>query len=292
VVSLAFNPDGTWLATGTREGDIDFWDTSLQNWDSPIFTLSNDSEVLDIVFSPDKQWLATGGNDGRVDFWNLETLSKENILTINGEKVTSLAFSPDGKWLAIGSDDDMGATSSKATIRILNLANQQIIHTLSDLGTNIEDVAFSPDGQWFAASTGFYHDWNGSVSLWKSSEIEESPQVLTGKSLAFSPDGQWLALEGGGTIYEREPTRLWNLSSDNNLVSDFISMTENSSFGHVIFSPDGNWLITGHFEEIRLWPLQMDTLVDLACRTVGRNLTFLEWETYFPQENYRKTCFN
>jgi hypothetical protein len=40
----------------------------------------------------------------------------------------------------------------------------------------------------------------------------------------------------------------------------------------------------------RLWLLQVDELIDLACRTAGRNLTRREWMQYFPGEPYRPTC--
>jgi hypothetical protein len=39
----------------------------------------------------------------------------------------------------------------------------------------------------------------------------------------------------------------------------------------------------------RLWVLQMDDLVDLAHRTLGRNFFADEWQLYFPGEKYRKT---
>ena len=39
-----------------------------------------------------------------------------------------------------------------------------------------------------------------------------------------------------------------------------------------------------------LWNLQLNGLIDLACRTAGCNLTRKEWEQYFPGQEYRKTC--
>lgn len=40
----------------------------------------------------------------------------------------------------------------------------------------------------------------------------------------------------------------------------------------------------------RLWRLQLDELIDLACRTTGRNLSYTEWDQYFRGEQYRATC--
>jgi len=59
----------------------------------------------------------------------------------------------------------------------------------------------------------------------------------------------------------------------------------------VAISPDNHWLVTGSLDSTaRLWNLRLDELVDLACRTAGRNLTRAEWAQYFPGQEYRRTC--
>ena len=56
-------------------------------------------------------------------------------------------------------------------------------------------------------------------------------------------------------------------------------------------SPDGHWLATGDLVgTVRLWTLGPEELMDVACRTAGRNLTRVEWEQYLPEQTYRKTC--
>ena len=45
--------------------------------------------------------------------------------------------------------------------------------------------------------------------------------------------------------------------------------------------PNNHWLVTASEDNTtRLWTLRLDELVDLACRTAGRNLTPEEWEQY------------
>jgi hypothetical protein len=59
----------------------------------------------------------------------------------------------------------------------------------------------------------------------------------------------------------------------------------------VAISPDNHWLVTGSEDKTaRLWNLRLDGLVELACRTAGRNLSADEWKQYMGEEPYHKTC--
>ena len=43
---------------------------------------------------------------------------------------------------------------------------------------------------------------------------------------------------------------------------------------------------------VRRWPLRLDDLLQRACATAGRNLTWSEWQQSFNQEPYHQTCTN
>jgi hypothetical protein len=59
------------------------------------------------------------------------------------------------------------------------------------------------------------------------------------------------------------------------------------------FSPDGLMLASaGYGNVIMLLDLNPESWLASACRIANRNLTNAEWERYFPNQPYHKTCPN
>jgi len=59
----------------------------------------------------------------------------------------------------------------------------------------------------------------------------------------------------------------------------------------VAFAPDGNTLASGSYDNtIILWDLNPRSWAEKSCQRAGRNFTRAEWEKYFPNDEYRKSC--
>jgi len=57
------------------------------------------------------------------------------------------------------------------------------------------------------------------------------------------------------------------------------------------FSADGKTLASGSDSgTIILWDINPESLAANACERAGRNFTRAEWERYFSNRKYRKTC--
>jgi len=104
VVDMAFSPDGSLLATASRNGFLRLWDTASGRTSRSLGTLAGGASR--VAFSPDGERLAAASpKDPVVRLWDVKSGREIDRLEGHHPGVRCLAFAPDGRRLATGSFD-------------------------------------------------------------------------------------------------------------------------------------------------------------------------------------------
>ena len=266
VWAVAFSPDGTRVATGSKDGSARVFDATSGEKQS---RLDHDNAVAvgAVAFSPDGTRVATGSWDHSARVFDAATGAELSRLDHDAE-LLAVAFSPDGTRVATGSHNgsarvfdatsgaqlsrlDYGnwvwvgavafspdgtrvATGSRdGNARVFNAATGAELSRLSH-GDRVETVAFSPDGTRVATGS---HDGSARVfNAATGAELSRLDHDGPIGAVAFSPDGTRVAtgsMDGSARVFDAATG------------AELCGLVHDGWVGRVAFSPDGTRVATG-----------------------------------------------
>jgi WD40 repeat protein len=80
VLSVAFSPDGKYLASGSYDRTVKLWSVESQNKGTTL--RGHSGHVNSVAFPPDGKYLASGSRDKTVTLWSVE--SQKEVTTLQG----------------------------------------------------------------------------------------------------------------------------------------------------------------------------------------------------------------
>jgi WD40 repeat protein/serine/threonine protein kinase len=192
--SVAFSPDGHWLAFPDQQNGVTIWDVRTSQL-ARTFTDHKDV-VNSVAFSSDSRWLASASSDHSVRLWDMTGSQPPPPLVGHTRSVWAVSFSPDGTRLASGSWD--------GTAILWDVTTRARLRTLNGHSSDVLSVAFNQDGTRLATAS-----QDGTVKIWDTT-YGELVLTLTGHksgvmSVAFSPDGTRLA-----SASEDHTVKIWD----------------------------------------------------------------------------------
>jgi WD40 repeat protein len=191
--------------------------------------------VNSVAYSPDGQTLASGSEDNTIKLWNVNTGNLLQTFEGHSKWVNSVAYSPDGQTLASGSNDNnssivLASGSFDDTIKLWNVKTGKLLQTLEGNSHSVNSVAYSPDGQTLASG--------GSISYQELIRLKYSPDLASGS-------------------YDQS-IKLWDVKTGKLLQT---LKGDSGSVKSVAYSPDGQTLASGSYDQTKLWDVKTGKLL-------------------------------
>jgi WD40 repeat protein len=287
VFGVAVSPDGSRLATCSRDGTVRIWGASNSKdvrspagW-TAIRTIqfseaSTEEERIvahekpfhpdSVAFTPDGKMVACGSRNARsVKVWKVDSASDEPVTCRDGHSfdASRVEFSLDGTLFASGSFPDI--------VRVWEIQSGNEVLCSPGHKSVVNGVAFSPDGKRLASAAGDgVHVWDTTKSL----QEEHLRRMHTGlvTAVTFSHHGNRLASVG-----HDQKVCIWNLETGQ---VTMLRVPDHVYFTAVAFSPDDRQIATGSNDGIvRRWDVESGApLADLEGH--GGEITCL---SFFPK---------
>ncbi|HEX7330436.1 MAG TPA: TIR domain-containing protein [Pyrinomonadaceae bacterium] len=234
VMSLAFDSQGSTLASGSADKTVKLWD--VQSGRLLRTHADHERNAMSVAFDPQGDMLLSGSSDGTVKLWDVRSGKLLDTVNVQGTFLVCLAFDPWGRMIATGNFEN--------SVHLWEARSGKLLHTLEGHQDAVWSVAFDMESTLASASDDHV------VKLW---EVHSGKllHTLTGhqstvKSLAFDPQGGTLATGSADNT-----VKLWDTRSGKLLRN---LEGHNSRIDALLFSPDARLLVSKSLDHtIRLW---------------------------------------
>ncbi len=239
--------------------------------------------IENVEFTPDGKGFFARDNSGKSIKFSDLTSAKEVINS--SVKLTAIDLSTDGSQLAGAGDN--------GSLFIWDVKNNFSVREIKNLARSITSVAFTKEKEQLVIG-----DYSGQIKILNNGVVIRtlSGHISPVEQIKFNHKGDFMA-----TASKDKTVRLWNLKKLNE--QPIVLSDHHDWIWSIAFTPDDEQLLAGLQstaetlkgveETIHAWPTKIETMSNILCSEISRNMTKEEWDLYVGDDlTYETTCPN
>ncbi len=161
ILSVAFSPDGSQLATASGDTTVRVWDMHTE---TPRFTLKGHTNWVQIVaWSPDGKMLVSGGMDKTIRLWNPKTGAPiGDALKAHSQSVTAIAWEP---RCANKEYNRFASAARDGTVRVWDAILRRVLFVLTQHTAPVTCL------RWGGSNTIYTGSRDKTIKVWDATDV-------------------------------------------------------------------------------------------------------------------------
>ena len=261
VDSVAWNPTGTRIVSGSGDNTLRVWATATTG--ECVQTLTgHENGVTSVAWNPTGTRIVSAEPYGVFRIWDAATGDCIQTVTGNESYVSSLDWNPAGTLIVSG--------ALNRTVRVWDASNGRCVQTLAGHESGVTSVAWNPSGTRIASGS-----YDSTIRIWDAA-TGQCVQTITGHddmwggiSVAWNPAGTRIV----SGSYDKT-LRVWDASTGK--CTHTLTGHEKAVYS-VAWNPAGTRIVSGSDDEtVRVW----DTLSGECVQTLRghvRQVSSVAW---------------